>query len=303
MTPPLSVTMRDGQSLHVRVVGQGQPVLLLPGMGMTSSQWLPFIRPYRRHFRFYMPDFRGAGLSGKCYFNQLDIFQNNMEDVQDIVRHFGLKDFLLAGYSMGASTALHWLRAEGFADVRRYLHIDQAVCVPNRDDWPYGLFGERQPILFDGLRQLSTYLDEHSHHAGIAELPLAVRREVMGILSRTYLRLGAGRSMSTFFALCVHWPRLLSLMVPNPCMANAKAYLSSYLNAHDYRPCLRQCDTPITFMVGMKSLLYDARGQLEIARSVRRGRLVRFEKSGHMLVLREPWKFTRELGRFLHDRE
>jgi pimeloyl-ACP methyl ester carboxylesterase len=297
------VTMRDGQALHVRVVGQGQPVLLLPGLGMASSHWLPFIRPYRRHFRFYLPDFRGAGLSGKCFFNQTDIFQNNMEDVQDVVRHFGLKDLLLAGYSMGASTALHWLRAEGFAGVRRYLHIDQAVCIPNDEGWSHGLYGSNQSILFEGLRQLSAHLDEHSHCAGIAELPLAARKEVMAILSRMYRRLGAGWSMPPFFALAAYWPWLFSLMIPNPCMVNARAYLSSYLNAHDYRPCLRQCDTPITFMVGMKSLLYGSQGQVAMAQAARNGRLVRFEKSGHMLLLREPWKFRRELGRFLYDRE
>jgi pimeloyl-ACP methyl ester carboxylesterase len=35
--------------------------------------------------------------------------------VEDIVRHFGLRDLLLAGHSMGASTALHCQRAGGFA--------------------------------------------------------------------------------------------------------------------------------------------------------------------------------------------
>ena len=278
-------------------------MLLLPGLGMVSQHWLPFLGPYRREFCFYMPDFRGAGPSGKLSFNQSDIFQNNMEDVQDVVRHFGLKDFLLAGYSLGGSTALHWLREEGFAGVRRYLHIDQTVCIPNGEGWSYGLFGQHQPALFDGMRQLSAYLDAHGHYAGLMEFPLALRREFMGILSSMYQKLGAGWLLPHFFALCVHWPRLISVMFPNPCMANAKAYLSSFLNAHDYRPCLKRCETPITFMVGMQSLLYDPRGQVEIARSVPRGRVVPFEKSGHLLAITEPWKFRRELGRFLHDRD
>ncbi len=38
---------------------------------------------------------------------------------------------------------------------------------------------------------------------------------------------------------------------------------------------------------------------MRIAELVRRGRVVRFEDSGHVLVLDEPRKFHRELGAFL----
>ena len=64
------ISLRDGQKLHVRVLGRGQPVMMLPGLGMSSSQWLPYIVPYLRQFRFYLPDFRGFGLSADVRLNQ-----------------------------------------------------------------------------------------------------------------------------------------------------------------------------------------------------------------------------------------
>ncbi|MBC6819875.1 alpha/beta hydrolase, partial [Acinetobacter baumannii] len=36
-------TMPDQESLFVRRVGRGEPVLVLSGLGMQSWQWLPFI--------------------------------------------------------------------------------------------------------------------------------------------------------------------------------------------------------------------------------------------------------------------
>ena len=47
---------RDGQSLHVRILGRGQPVLMLHGLGMQGRDWLPFVLPYLRCYQFYMPD-------------------------------------------------------------------------------------------------------------------------------------------------------------------------------------------------------------------------------------------------------
>ena len=89
----IPVITRDKKNLSVRVIGQGQPVLLLHGLGMSSRHWLPFVLPYSRQFKFYMPDLRGAGHSAHIAFNQHDIIHNHMEDVQDIVQHFSLRNF------------------------------------------------------------------------------------------------------------------------------------------------------------------------------------------------------------------
>ena len=68
---------RDGQSLHVRILGRGQPVLMLHGLGMQGRDWLPFVLPFLRRYQFYMPDLRGAGQSASARFNQPDVFQSS----------------------------------------------------------------------------------------------------------------------------------------------------------------------------------------------------------------------------------
>jgi len=66
------------------------------------------------------------------------------------------------------------------------------------------------------------------------------------------------------------------------------------------RDSLRACPVPVTVMVGMRSPLYPAPGQMAMAALAPQGKVVRFEKSGHVPLTDEPLRFTRELGRFLY---
>lgn len=297
----IPVITRDKQTLSVRVIGQGQPVLLLHGLGMNSRHWLPFVLPYSRQFKFYMPDLRGAGYSAHIAFNQHDIIHNHMEDVQDIVQHFSLRNFLLVGYSMGATTALHWQREAGFSEVKHYLHIDQTPCVPNQEDWSFGLFGQQQALFFYYLQQLKDLLAQYSRYPDIQSLPFAIRKKALKILSHTFTEVVGRKSVKPIFMAATYWPKLLPLVFPSTRLIDLQAYLQSYLNSHDYRESLRQCHVPVTVMVGMRSPLYNPLGQIAIADYAPYCKVIPFEKSGHVPLLDEPIKFGVELGRFLRQ--
>jgi pimeloyl-ACP methyl ester carboxylesterase len=291
------VTARDGQRLHVRIIGRGQPVLLLHGLGSSSLQWLPFVLPLLGRAQFFIPDLRGAGGSAAATLNQDDMFQNHVEDVEDIVRHFGLRDVLVAGHSMGATTALHWLQAGGFASVRAYLHIDQSPSVSNRSDWPHGLFGARQDEFFDIMQRLTEVLRPHRERPRLDALPAADRRQVLELLAISQERQGYVLPAAVIRS-AKRWSRLIRLL---PLNRPGELYriLATYLATPDYRDALRRCPVPVTVMVGMNSLLYAPEGQMAMATFAPQCEIVRFEKSGHMLPFNEPLKFARELRRFI----
>ncbi len=294
------VPVRDRQSLYVRILGRGQPVLLLPGLGMHSAHWLPFIWPYLGRFRFYLPDFRGHGKSAAVRLNQPDVFQNHMEDVQDLIHRLGLHDFLLGGISLGGSTALHLNRETGLPGVRRYLHIDQSPCVGNREGWSHGLFGLRQDELFGQLHRLADLLDSHGHLTHLGDLPDDARREAAGTLAEVAAGMTGRTYLKPLLRGLLARPGQLSRRLPLSRIEDCRAYLRAYTaGGHDYRPALRQCPVPITVMVGMKSPLYAPTGQMTIADYAPRARIVRFHRSGHVPLADEPIKFIRELGRFL----
>jgi pimeloyl-ACP methyl ester carboxylesterase len=296
------VAVRERRRLFVRVVGRGQPVLLLPGLGMHSVHWLPFLLPYLGRFRFYLPDLRGSGRSSRVPLDEADIFQSHADDVREVIAHFGLDDFLLGGISLGCTTSLHMLRDFGFSSVRRYLHIDQSPCVGNREGWRHGLFGEQQEERFRTFRQALVLLDTQANAKRLADFDSTTRAELAGVLSLILAAMAGDKRRAPGLARLMRSP--LSGLLPFSNLDHVRTYLRAYLaGGHDYRDALRGCTTPITLMVGMKSALYPAEGQFEIARLAARVKVVRFERSGHVPLIDAPVKLVRELGRWLNDEE
>lgn len=297
------IAMRDNASLHVRVIGRGQPVLMLPGLGMSSSHWLPFVLPYLRSFQFIMPDFRGHGRSMAVPLNQADVFQNHADDVRDIIAHFQLDDYLLVGISLGATTAMHLQKETGLRGVRRYLHIDQSPNVVNDAQWRYGLAGEKQPALFAAMATLLSLLDKHPKAMHFDQLPVEVKKQVAQQVAGLLRILGAGAgALGALRHLLPRFPAIVARKVPLMRLDDMRAYLRAYSGAgHDYRPTLGKGNTPVTLMMGMNSPLYASQGQRLVAESAAQSKVVCFERSGHVPLMDEPLKFMREFGRFLHD--
>lgn len=294
------INTQDQKKLYVRTIGRGQPVLLLSGLGMHSAHWLPFIAPFLQRYRFYMPDYRGFGRSSGLALNNPNIFVSHAQDVQDTIAHFKLNQFLLIGYSLGASTALHLQQSQQFSQVKRYLHIDQTPCIANQTDWPYGLLGEQQPFLFQQLSQLQQLLEQHPQAQHIGQLPTPQRRQVAAILADTFAKTTGQNMVRPLLQGAAFVPALFRRVLPLAQLADLRAYLHSYTQgAEDYRPVLQNCPVPVTFMIGMQSPLYDARGQLDIAAQTPNASVVRFEKSGHVPLTDQPVQFVRALGRFL----
>jgi non-heme chloroperoxidase len=296
------VFLRDGARLHVRVIGRGQPVLMLPGLGMSSAHWLPFLLPHLSRYRFYLPDLRGFGRSAGLRLCEDDVFESHMRDVQEVIAHFALNDFLLVAYSLGASTALHLLQAGKFHGVKRYLHIDQSPCVGNRENWRHGLFGEEQEMLFSKMRELVKVLAQHPDVSHLDGLPPVAKREAATVMATIFSRMGGKPALESWLRRFLLLPGMASRLLPLTRLEDARRYLAAYSSGgHDYRESLGACAVPVTVFVGMRSPLYHSQGQMAMADYARDVRIVRFEKSGHVPLSDEPLKFGRELGRFLRQ--
>lgn len=290
---------RDGQSLHVRTIGRGQPVLMLHGLGMQGRDWLPFVLPFARHFQFFLPDLRGAGNSGKVRFNQPDVFHNHMEDMEDLVRYFGLEQCYLVGYSLGATTSLHWQAFGDFSSISRYLHVDQSPCIHNGDDWQHGLFGEHQADYFAQLGELLALLDGAPDDGEVAGLAEGLRERVLHCLVDIMAQISGNKRLKQVFSASTRWAGLWARLLPVSNLADIRAYLNAYLHgAHDYRPSARDFPVPATVLSGALSPLYPMAGQAEFARLVGAEHVV-LQRSGHVPLMSQPVEFTRALGRFL----
>ena len=295
------ISMRDGHLTYVREIGSGPTIILLHGFGMQSQHWLPFALTLSKSYRVLMPDFRGFGKSHYTPYNQECVISNFREDLEDIVSAYTLKEYKMAGISMGALVGLDFLTHTYRPEVKHYLHIDQAPRCENTPEWQWGLFGEENAERFERAKSLVARLRPYyqDRTALIGEIPGPLKKELWTELGEFF-----ASAMSKPFhkrlarLLCTKETALTRLMP----MDNWPAYiecLNAYMEQdYDVVPKLSRLETPVSLLVGLKSDMYPCGGQLRIADHIKDCRVIPFENSGHAPMIDEPFKFIRELRKF-----
>ncbi len=293
--------MPDGEKLYVREYGQGQPVLVLSGLGMLSWQWAAFLYPHRHQFRFIIPEWRGFGASSHCNIPNMDAISSHWLDIQSLLQQLNLDKVIVIAYSMGATIAMHGMHYADFAEhITAYLHIDQTPKIPVDESWGYGLFGEHHPVFISILTQISALLAQQQEVKYIKDLDHNTRRQ----LAKLWLEFIGLQNNNKYSLKACEWilnqPRLQSLLLPSNRVDYMAWYINNYLyHQEDYRSAIQKLQCPVTFLSGAQSKLYPVEGQTLIAQSIPHAKQVRFEKSGHTPLLTEPVKFGKEIAAFL----
>lgn len=294
------VRMRDGNSLYVRVIGQGQPVMLLHGFGTSSVMWLPNVLPLAKQYRFILPDLRGFGRSHMLPFNGSDVLASFVNDIDDILDHFGLDKVALGGVSLGAYTSLQYNRLRGFDRVSKYLHIDQSPQARNGEGWRHGLFGHTQALEFHRFRNILTAAEQHGRQTAYWDLPASFRHDLRQLLADFFCYAASRPYQRWLVQALKHREWLMTRLFR---VDNWHAYLDvmrAFVEQdYDMRDSLARIQVPMTIMVGMQSRMYPPAGQLAIRGEVPHARIVPFARSGHVPMVDEPLKFQRELTQFL----
>jgi len=295
------ITMRDGHPIHVRELGTGNiPVILLHGFGMQSMHWLPFALPLANKFRFIIPDLRGFGRSHLSPHNQKCVISNYADDLADLVEHYQLTRFKLAGISMGAFTALQYQKKYGDHKVAAYMHIDQGPITLNSKEWSWGIFGHDNVVRLKKaellINKLMPYIDKKSPYS---TLPKKLTQELWQNLGDFF---STALSKPSHKALAIKACRYESIITRIMPTQNWPAYiycLKSYLE-HDYNmlKTFENLNTPVSLLVGLKSEMYPCGGQLRIADHTKHCEVIPFNNSGHAPLIDQPFKFIKELNRF-----
>lgn len=98
-------TSFDGTRIHYDVLGEGRPVVLLHGFISTSESWKrSAVRQALADagFKVVMLDLRGNGLSDKPHTAEAYRGNTELKDVMALMKHLGLKNYDVVGYSRGA---------------------------------------------------------------------------------------------------------------------------------------------------------------------------------------------------------
>ncbi|TCM64445.1 pimeloyl-ACP methyl ester carboxylesterase [Acinetobacter calcoaceticus] len=295
-------TMPDGESLYVREQGQGQPVLILSGLGMQSWQWTPFIFPHFKNYRFIIPDWRGFGGSKDCKIPAgLDAIQSHWRDVDSLLSQMKLEQLIVVSYSMGATTAMHGMKYGDFGKkIKAYLHIDQTPKIASDDAWSYGLFGPQYPKFKQLLQSISDFLAAHQDAIHIENLQPEPRKQLVQLWLDFIQLQGSNKIAPLAFKLALNQPRLQKHILPIQRLDYLAWYINNYLHHNeDYRQAILNLPCPTTFFIGERSSLYPVQGQKDIAEGLKNAQSILFKRSGHTPLLTEPVKFGLELQHFL----
>ena len=296
--------MPDGEQLYVRIIGRGEPVLVLSGLGMQSWQWLPYLAMNLNKFQFIIPDWRGFGGSKNCAIpKDLNAIENHWRDVKTLIEQLKLDQFILMGYSMGATTSMHGFHYGDLASkIKAYLHIDQTPKISCDESWRYGLMGDKHPQFKQLLASLDDFLSQRVSIQYIDELSTQDHQDLTEMWLK-FISLQASDNMTPkIFKLAFNTPKLKNHLLPIKRLDYLKWYISNYLNhTEDYREAIAKLNCSTTFFIGEQSTLYPSIGQIQIAESVQNSKYVLFKRSGHTPLTSEPIKFTQEISKFLRN--
>lgn len=295
--------MSDDENLFVREYGTGTPVLVLSGLGMQSWQWHPFLYRFRKNFQFIIPDWRGFGGSSQCKIPELDAISSHWQDIQSLLQQLPHDKLSVIAYSMGATTAMHGMQYAQFSDrIERYLHIDQTPKIRSNAEWPYGLFGKRNPEFNLILSNISEVLSRNTDKKSIKELNRNDREQLLQSWLNFIDLQASSKSAPFLIKQALKRPMLQSYVLPIQRLDYLAWYINNYLHhQQDYRAAITELKAPATFFIGEQSKLYPSAGQKIVANSLDDATAVIFKKSGHTPLLSEPFKFGNEIGRFLRN--
>jgi pimeloyl-ACP methyl ester carboxylesterase len=93
-------------SIHYRIYGDGEPLLLLHGFGSSGIEtWGPFLDELLRDFRLIVPDLRGHGRSTNP--DETFTHRQSAKDMYALLDHLKIARVSAMGVSTGGMTLLH----------------------------------------------------------------------------------------------------------------------------------------------------------------------------------------------------
>ncbi len=256
----------NGVSLHVADEGEGQPVVFVHGVMMTSRFFDRQIEHVSATARFVAPDLRGHGRSEKVLHGHT--LENYAADLAALFEARGISRPVLVGWSMGAMVVWEYLKAYGQADVAGTVIVDQPPSDWAYDDYEFG--GITPELLAEFV-------------AGIQMAPVAVAEE--------------------FARLMVHAPTdETTAWIVEEILRCPPAIASTILvnqTLRDYRSFLPEIGVPTAVFFGADDKMTSPRAGQWMAARIPGATLTVFERSSHIPFFEEPEAFNEALDAFV----
>jgi len=261
------IALDSGVRIRYTDVGQGKPILFIPGLAATLETWNYQVLDLCDEFRCISFDMRGHGDSDKPCSEYS--YHEMCSDLRCILTALDLQDVTLVGWSMGAGVALNYIADfNGDGRVTKLAMVGPATpCFLATPAEPFGMDDETAKASLEGMR-------------------IALPETMAAFASANFYRKDMQATSNWF----------LSLWLKMPAYVGYKCF-QTLLN-EDLRDKLNEVSLPLLICHGRHDQVCHPSWSDYIASRVSGCRLVWFEGSGHALMVEEPDKFSQELAAF-----
>lgn len=131
----------DGEKIHLKISGEGSPLVMLHGWTSSHQEWFPFLAELQKSHQVFRWDARGHG-GHKLTKDQAPTAERMARDLHNLLEHFDLREVSVVGHSMGALTIWQYIRDFGSERLARLCIIDQSPKLMTDNNWSHGIYGK-----------------------------------------------------------------------------------------------------------------------------------------------------------------
>lgn len=122
----------NSQPIHVKVIGEGEPVLLIPGFAVPGESWDPVVNQLKDNYECHVVTLAGFGGKKAIDFPWLSPVNDALEEY---IKQKQLTNLTVIGHSLGGTIAI-WLASRGNNGISKIVLVDAlpaagAIMIPN----------------------------------------------------------------------------------------------------------------------------------------------------------------------------
>jgi len=268
-----TLTVGNGVSVHYEDTGQGDPIILIPGLAMCGWHYRRQL-PLAEKYRVITFDPRGFGDSSDSDAGLT--LRQIAADIRQLILELDLNRVTLLGWSMGSFVLYEYLKQFGNDRLKAIISVDMTPRNTLGEAWDIAVFGNLTPEGIIGVGG-SIIDDKEEWLRGLAVACFAEgSTPPEGVVDEWTVEMVKSSTAS----LLGYWLDL---------------------GRSDWREFVKTIEVPSLFIHGAKSQAVPPTAGPWLEQAVPNSRLVMMEQSGHAPFWEEAEKFNAEVDSFLQQ--
>lgn len=267
-----SMTTNDGVQLSYEDLGEGRPLILIPGWSCSHQFFKKNIPVLAQSCRVIALNMRAHGDSQKTDWGHR--IARYAKDIHDLITALSLENVTLLGSSMGASIAWSYLDLFGNERLAGHVSVDQSPRQYYNETWRWGQSG-----CYDAET--------------LAIFSVRLEYDAKGLLR--------GLLPLCFGDVYQPTPEEIEALAQEmeKCPPPVQATIMADHTHLDWRDLLPQIKVPALVCVGRQSKIFPWQGSAYVGEHIPGAKTVFFEQSGHLPFYEEPEKFNQVVRDFV----